>query len=84
MRYPAGAKVLEEGDESRDFYFVDVGEIEIQRSTPYGRYTLAHLETGTVFGETAFVDTQARSGDAVILPDSILLTVNSASLTGLM
>ncbi len=84
VRYHAGASILEEGDDSREFYLVDVGEIEIQRSTPYGRYTLARLAAGDVFGETAFVDRHARSGDAVVVADATLFPVGAASLTSLM
>ncbi len=84
VRYPAGATILEEGDDSREFYFVDVGEIDIQRTTPYGRYTLARLGAGDVFGETSFVDDIARSGDAVVTSEAMLFPVGSTSLTSLM
>ncbi len=84
VRYGTGASILEEGDDSREFYLVDVGEIEIQRNTPYGRYTLARLESGAVFGETAFVDQNARSGDAVVISDAALFPIGATSLTTLM
>jgi len=80
VSHPAGSTVLREGDESRDVYLVDSGEIEIQRNTPYGRYTLARLELGDVFGETAFIDEHARSGDAVVQSDTSLFHVNAGAL----
>ncbi len=81
IRYPKDTLVLKEGDKSREIYFVDVGEIQIRRNTPYGCYPLASLKAGDVFGETSFVDDNARSGDALILTDTILFAVNPASLT---
>ena len=81
IRYPKESLVLKEGDRSRDIYFVDVGEIQIQRNTPYGCYPLARLKAGDVFGETSFVDGNARSGDALVVTDAALFALNPASLT---
>ena len=78
--YPKGTMVLKEGDKTRDLYFVDVGEIQIQRNTPYGCFSLARLKAGDVFGETSFVDDNARSGDALIVTDTILFQINPTSL----
>ncbi len=80
IRYPKDSLVLKEGDKTRDLYFVDVGKIRIQRNTPYGRYDLAQLGAGDVFGETSFIDDHARSGDARIETDTILFQVNPTSL----
>ena len=80
VRYPEGEMVLKEGEKTRDIYFIDVGKIRIQRNTPYGTYTLADLESGAVFGETSFIDEHARSGDAVILTETVLFPLNSAAL----
>ena len=80
IRYPKGTLVLKEGDKTRDLYFVDIGKIKIQRNTPYGCYTLAQLKAGDVFGETSFVDDNARSGDALIEADTVLFPFNPASL----
>ncbi len=84
IHYAAGDTILEEGDESRDFYLVDGGAVEIQRATPYGRYTLAHLKAGDMFGETAFVDDNVRSGDAIVSAETALFPINAASLTALI
>ncbi len=80
IRYPKDTMVLKEGDKTRDFYFVDVGEIQIQRNTPYGCFSLARLKAGDVFGETSFVDDNARSGDALIVNDTILFPINPTSI----
>ena len=81
VHYPEGTVVLKEGERTRDIYLVDVGEIHIQRNTPYGRYTLAQLKAGDVFGETSFIDEYARSGDAVIKVDTVLFPINPSALT---
>ena len=80
IRYPRETLVLKEGDKTRDLYFIDLGEIQIQRNTPYGCYTLARLQAGDVFGEISFVDDNARSGDALIVTDTILFPLNPTSL----
>jgi len=78
IRYDAGTRILEEGDASRDAYLVDVGELEIRRNTPYGLYTLASLDVGDLFGEASFVDSNARSGDAVTIKDTVLFPLNAS------
>ena len=80
IRYPKDSLVIKEGDQTRDLYLVDIGEIQIQRNTPYGCFTLAQLKAGDVFGETSFVDNNARSGDALILTDSVLFPISPTSL----
>lgn len=80
IAYPKETLVLKEGDKTRDLYFIDLGEIQIQRNTPYGCYTLAHLASGDVFGETSFVDDNARSGDALIVTNTVLFQINPTSL----
>ncbi len=80
LRYPEGSMVLKEGDTTRELYFIDVGEIQIQRNTPYGTYALARLKAGDIFGETSFVDDNARSGDALIVKDTVLFPISPDSL----
>jgi CRP-like cAMP-binding protein len=84
IQRPKDTLVLKEGDTTRDLYFIDVGEIQIQRNTPYGCYKLALLKTGDVFGETSFVDDNARSGDALIVSDTTLFRMNPNSLAPAM
>jgi len=76
-----GTKVVVEGEESRDMMIIDVGEIEIQRDTPYGTYALARLGSGTLLGETSFVDGAPRSGDIALATDAALLTLHHQTLS---
>ena len=82
--FPAGAAILRQGDPTHDAYLIARGEVRIQRDTPYGVFPLAVLGAGALFGETAFVDRQRRSGDAVTVVESDLLALNPVTLGDLM
>ncbi len=81
---PEGTAIVRQGDQSVDAYLIERGEIRIQRETPYGVFTLALLATGDLFGETAYIDHQERSGDAVANADSVLLSFDPSALAGLI
>jgi CRP/FNR family cyclic AMP-dependent transcriptional regulator len=83
-RFPAGAHVVKEGEETHDAYLIESGGVRIQRKTPYGHFSLAALEPGTLFGETSFVDRVPRSGDAVTTSETELIALNPESLSALM
>jgi len=80
----AGEQILHEGEPAADAYLVESGSVRIQRRTPYGSFTLATLSPGQLFGETSFVDGNARSGDALAVTDSELLALNGQTLAGAM
>jgi CRP-like cAMP-binding protein len=84
VHYADRAAILKEGDDSRDVYLIDVGDIEIRRNTPYGSYTLAELKAGDVFGEAAFIDENARSGDVVAGSEVVVFPISIRTLTPLM
>jgi CRP/FNR family transcriptional regulator, cyclic AMP receptor protein len=83
-RHPAGAMIVKEGEETQDAYLIESGGVRIQRKTPYGHFSLAALEPGTLFGETSFVDRVPRSGDAVTTADTELIGLNPETLSSLM
>lgn len=83
-RYPQGATVVREGDSTFEAYLIEAGKVRIKRQTPYGDYTLATLGPGDLFGETAFVDRNTRSGDAVAEDDLQLLGFNAEALGRLL
>ena len=76
VRYPAAVTVVKEGDPTQDAYIVEKGRVRIQRETPYGKFTLAQLGEGDLFGEASFVDAVARSGDAFGETPTELLVLN--------
>jgi CRP-like cAMP-binding protein len=80
VRYPATVTVVKEGDPTRDAYLVEKGTIRIQRETPYGKFTLATLAAGDLFGEASFVDAHGRSGDAFAETSAELLVLNPVAV----
>lgn len=84
VRYPRDAVMVKEGDSTFESYLIEAGKVRIKRQTPYGDYTLATLGPGDLFGETAFVDRNTRSGDAVAEEDVRLLGFNAEALRGLL
>jgi len=83
-RYPKGVAVLQQGDATFDAYLIDEGSITIRRKTPYGDYKLAELGPGALFGETAFVDRETRSGDAFTNVATDLIGFNPITLRPLL
>jgi CRP/FNR family transcriptional regulator, cyclic AMP receptor protein len=83
-RIGGGSLVLREGEPTADAYLIESGKVRIQRKTPYGLFTLATLRSGHLFGETSFVDGNARSGDAVVVGDAALLALNTPRLAAAM
>ena len=83
-RFAAGATVVKEGEPSHEAYLIESGGVRIQRKTPYGHFSLAALQPGTLFGETAFVDRSPRSGDGVTTAQTELIALNPATLSTTM
>ncbi len=83
-RVGSGSLVLREGEPTADAYLIESGKVRIQRKTPYGLFTLATLRAGHLFGETSFVDGNARSGDAVAVGDVTLLGLQTPRLAAAM
>lgn len=83
-RYAAGAFVVKEGEPTQEAYLIESGGVRIQRKTPYGHFSLAALEPGSLFGETSLVDRIPRSGDAVTTAETELIALNPAALAALM
>ena len=83
-RYPGAVSILKEGDSTADAYLIDSGKVRIKRQTAYGDYSLATLGPGDLFGETAFIDRNTRSGDAVAEEETQLLGFNPVTLGPLL
>ncbi|MEO7795883.1 MAG: cyclic nucleotide-binding domain-containing protein [Thermoanaerobaculia bacterium] len=82
--YPAQTGILRQGEPTLDIYVVDRGLVDIQRTTPYGQFTIAQLGSGQLFGETSFVDSSTRSGDAVARTEVALIALLSAPTRALL
>jgi CRP/FNR family cyclic AMP-dependent transcriptional regulator len=84
VQLPPRAIMLKEGESTFDTYLIQSGSVRIQRKTPYGKFALASLGPGTLFGETSFVDGGPRTGDAVTATDSELLAFDPQALQELL
>jgi CRP-like cAMP-binding protein len=82
--YPQQTTILRQGEPTQDVYVVDRGLVEIQRTTPYGQFTLATLGSGQLFGETSYVDSSPRSGDVVARTESALFVLRTAETRALL
>lgn len=83
-RLPAGTELVRQNEPTGDAYLVEEGTVRIERETSYGRYVLATLGPGDLFGEASFVDRLGRSGDAVAATDCELLVLTPATLGDLL
>jgi hypothetical protein len=77
---PAGSVVFEQGDPGEDLYLIVRGRVAIQ----HGDVVLASMGTTDFFGELALLDHQARSADARVLEDAVLLRLRGADFEELM
>ena len=84
VRHPAEAVLLREGESTLEVYFLQSGSVRIQRKTPYGKFALASLGPGVLFGEASFIDHGPRTGDAVTAADTELLAFDAAALQALL
>jgi CRP/FNR family cyclic AMP-dependent transcriptional regulator len=65
LRFPAGARIFEEGDQGKEMYIVAEGRVRIGKQTAGdGEEALAVLERGDFFGEMSLIDGQPRSAGA--------------------
>ena len=78
-----GTLVFANNSEGCDLYWLEEGEISIQRPTPYGTFPLALLKPGSLFGEINFISRGVRSGDAAALKSSRLLRFDGQRLADL-
>ncbi|HJZ83627.1 MAG TPA: cyclic nucleotide-binding domain-containing protein [Polyangia bacterium] len=75
----AGEVVFREGQPGGSIFIVARGTIEIAR----GRHTLAHLRSGTFFGEMALLTAQPRTATATATVPAVLFEVERAGLEAL-
>jgi CRP/FNR family transcriptional regulator, cyclic AMP receptor protein len=78
-----GTLVFSNNSEGCDLYWLEEGEISIQRPTPYGTFPLALLKPGSLFGEVNFISRGVRSGDAAALKATRLLRFDGLRLAEL-
>lgn len=75
----AGSTLIRQGDTARGMSVIVDGTVRVDLPLPDGtRTTLAHLETGDVFGELSLLDRLPRSADAVAATDARIFLIDGA------
>lgn len=73
----AGEPVFSEGDSAEEgLYYICYGTVEISRHEPGGDRKLAELGEGSVFGEMAIINSDARNATVIAKTDCGLFTIN--------
>lgn len=74
--YAAGTVLFHEGDEGREMYVIQSGEVEICRHIKDENRVLAVLPAGEFFGEMSIVNNRPRSATAIVRRQSRLLVID--------
>lgn len=83
--YTSGETIFLRGDKGDCFYVIVSGRVRIVLGVSDGReMTLRHQGPGTVFGEIAMFDGQARSADAMALDPTTLVQISRARFLAVM
>jgi CRP/FNR family cyclic AMP-dependent transcriptional regulator len=84
VQHADGAWVFREGDQDRDLYIIQEGEVEIIKQTPQGEMVLTTFSKGDFFGDMALLQGGPRFAGArakgptrllVLRPGGILLKI---------
>ncbi len=67
--FPKGTTLFSEGDDGREMYLINSGEVKLSRKTPQGDVILAKLGFGEFFGEMSVITNQPRTVTAVTESD---------------
>ena len=70
-----GEKIFDEGDESREMYIIQEGEIVIKKKIPMGFLQLAAFKRGDFVGEMALLESLPRFAAAYAVGDTKLLVL---------
>jgi Cyclic nucleotide-binding domain len=80
VTYPAGAKIIQEGERGDNMFLIVDGEVSIQR----GGTVLKTLHAKDFFGEMSIIDGEARSASAFAQADCLLLRIDRQDFNDLL
>jgi CRP/FNR family cyclic AMP-dependent transcriptional regulator len=80
VEFPAGAVIIEEGQEGDHMYVVMEGEVRISLK---GRH-LATALPGEIVGEMALINSELRSATVTAKTDCVLASIDQASFDSLL
>jgi len=84
LKLKKGEYVFEEGDEAVFAYVLTEGVIEIVATSKGEEQVLAKLEKGTIFGEMAILDGEARSANALAQENCELIAIQRSEFLRLL
>jgi CRP-like cAMP-binding protein len=71
--YADGELIFKEGDEGRELYIIQEGEVQIKKTTPVGDITMVEFSRGDFFGDMALLQAIPRYASAYSKGKSRLL-----------
>jgi CRP-like cAMP-binding protein len=80
IAFPAGARIMTEGEEGRELFIVEAGLLSVERSG----VRIAELGPDQVVGEMALLSGERRSADVAAAVDSTLLVVRKTDFDRLL
>jgi ATP-binding cassette subfamily B protein len=84
-RYPAGRRVIVQGDPGNRFYILVRGKVDVVREEVDGAETrIAVLHDGDYFGEIALLDDVPRTASIITRTPSVFLSLERAEFSGLL
>lgn len=83
-KFPSGATIFSEGQETYEMYFIHSGEVRIEKNVGDKKEFLALLQKGDFFGEMSLLDHVPRSATAIASTDVELLEVNGENFNPLL
>ncbi len=67
--FPKGTTLFKEGDEGKEMFLINSGEVKLIRKTSQGDVVLARLGFGEFFGEMSVITNQKRTVTAETVTD---------------
>lgn len=82
--FPKGTILFKEGDEGKEMFLINSGEVKLSRKTSHGDVILAKLGFGEFFGEMSVITNQPRTVTAETLTDCRLNVITKDILETLV
>lgn len=82
--FPKGTILFKEGDDGKEMFLINSGEVKLSRKTSQGDVILAKLGFGEFFGEMSVITNQPRTVTAETLTDCRLNVITKDILETLV
>lgn len=82
--HDVGNLIFAHRSQGRDLYVLERGEINLQRTTSYGTFTLGAVDACELFGEAGFLSGHPRNSDALVGSASQVLRLDATAMDSLV